>query len=217
MYPIKIIFRSILLAFTLMSAITAMAQSRFYLKPSIGVGASTSEFHHKADRVLSYQITAGVGYRIKNVRLESGIGLLKLGTWETFRGGYIWSFERTISTNYYHLVLPVRLVYDIPVSHKILVQPAIGSIFSYNLHQYWRYKGSAEANSGISAEIQLNVAYKIDKTVELFGGPVFQYMSVNGSAAKWHYRGGRAYNAMFNAGVNIHLPERSKAADGQTR
>jgi hypothetical protein len=220
MHPSDRLSCSLFLAAALFSSSLASAQSRFYLKPSAGVGFSNivSKYKdvdpdlNKTREVFSYHITAGISYRINKLRIESGVGIMKTGVKGIgYVSGIIEFYKAKYHDNFYYAAIPLRLGYDFYLAPKLSLRPAIGALFTYNMKGPLggRVRGWQPYN--IWGEVQVTANYQISKSVEVFGGPSFQHMASDMTRNPMYSRGVYPYNWTLNAGLNIYFPKKQVA------
>lgn len=225
--------KTIVFAAACMLAFTAKAQNGFYLSPSLSAGISnqassyisTNEngvpYERKPAAILNYSFRAGIGYRYKHWRLESGLtyvssgynqkGLIFGDDFDPVKGLITSNGYYKMRTNY--IGIPLSVGYAIPLSIRLSLVPAAGITATYLV------SGSSELNDGknvyrgpltsttldhfgrvsIWTQASLTMEYKVSDKIRLFGGPGIQYL--HGSTAK----GKGLYNVNFNLGVSIGL------------
>ncbi|RYD59549.1 MAG: hypothetical protein EOP56_01405 [Sphingobacteriales bacterium] len=182
MLPFQGIQRIYFLVIVLFSAVPAFAKSRFYLKPSVGIGASSIISNYKdADpdvnktrQVLSYQIIAGIGYRINKLQIESGIGIMKTGVRGVgYVSGIIEFSKINYHDNFYYAALPLRLGYEFNLTPKLSLQPAIGALFTYNMRGPLGGRIRSIPPHNVWGEVRVNANYQIGKLLTCLLGPPF--------------------------------------------
>lgn len=222
-----------LLAISMLSS-TVFAQNGFYLSPSAGAGIGSSflrytAFDNKgnattnsASSIFSYNFTAGIGYRYKNWRFESGLqyisngyllkGLVFGSDFDPSTGTV--QFYGTHKTRLNYIGIPLQLSYSIPLSRRLSLVPTAGIIASYALNGTYETQEGGMTRTGswtkqeldnygrisIWGQASLHLEYKINEKISLFGGPSFQYLFKSGNGI-----GQNPYNLHFNAGVKIGL------------
>ncbi|RYD59550.1 MAG: hypothetical protein EOP56_01410 [Sphingobacteriales bacterium] len=234
--------RNLLLAVFMLAGICAMAQSRLYLKPSVGIGFNNIRESNsgpitlkKSQPVIGYSKTLGIGYKKNKIGFETGIGYLKTGrtasniSLSTATSPSNISLEWRPSNHY--VTVPLRMTYQLDVTKKFSVVPAVGGSFSYNISATDRIKGQGATETiklpgsfhkggiktfGLFGEAQLNGSYRLNKNIDIFGGPSFQYMITDigkKSANTAPDYKANPYTWGINAGINLYLSEPTKSAD----
>lgn len=212
------------------------AQNGFYLAPSAGAGISNTQHHYTTydntgaatsthtSSIFSYNFRAGIGYRYKNWRFESGLqyisngylmndlvfgsGFDPTGTVQTY-GSY--------KTRLNHIGIPLQVSYNILLSRKLSLVPGAGFITTYTLGgTYETNEGGGMVRTGdwtkkalddygrisVWGQASLQLEYKINQKISLFGGPSLQYQFFKSSGGGI---GKNPYNLHFNLGVKISL------------
>lgn len=237
--------RNFLFAAIILGALNVSAQKNLYLKPSVGIGfsnvkAKTNNPLINTDEnksIFTYNATAGIGYKVKKWRIESGIAYARTGT-QIKDLLFVNSSNMGIDTGRViqssnHIIVPFRIAYQIELNKRLSLNPTIGAAVSFNYSGETRislnkaevkdYTSEVSSNAfwnthrpvTVFGEAQLNTTYKINKTIDVFGGPALQYM-LNSSMKKpevgvYHYNQ-YPYTLMLNAGINWHFIQ-EKAAD----
>ncbi len=190
----------LMLAFGLL-AHQASGRNGFYVSPSAGVGVSRLrlnyllpdgvKFDRRAENVLSYNATLGMGYNYKKWRLEMGLQYALTGYQVTCLSPGFPDNTRT-TTRYEHLNIPLRLGYNIGLNNRLSFVPYAGIVVGYNIgaRTITNYPPAPELEHGWSADefknsynrfylsgsLALRLEYMINHRISIFSGPSAQYM-----------------------------------------
>jgi hypothetical protein len=212
--------RNFLLLFCLLAAFSIAAQERLYLKPSTGIGFSGARTQ-QANTSFTKQTILGIGYQKNKWRAETGIGYQRA---TTLAGNPNFFDTAKMQKFYYSIVIPFRLSYQLRINNSnFSLNPALGVALSYNTHPGAGNKATDIIKVqtpftpfSMLGEAQLNGTYKLNKHVDLFGGPAFQYMLTpignHAGPSISEYRQ-QHYNWMVNAGINWYLPRNKTSID----
>lgn len=211
------------------------AQNGFYLAPLAGAGISNTQHRYTTydnagiatsthtSSIFSYNFRAGIGYRYKNWRFESGLQYMSNGYLMkdlVFGSGYDPATGTIQSYGSYrvrlnHIGIPLQVGYSIPLSRKLSLIPSVGFITTYT------FNGTYETNEGSSVrtgdwtkkslddygrisvwgQASLQLEYKVNQKISLFGGPSLQHQFFKDGGGLWK----NPYNLHFNLGVKIGL------------
>jgi len=137
-----ILMKKIILAVFCFSGFVSSAQNGFYLQPQIGFGTSYVDAHDNLKlgtyenegkgSVSVYNVELGVGYRLNQLEISSGIYFLRSGYYEHTLSGYMFVID-TKTTQYYNsIALPLMAGYRFWLGKRFSITPGFGYEISYN-------------------------------------------------------------------------------------
>ncbi len=220
-----------------MCALQAFAQQGFYVAPSVGVGMSNAshDFYKmvsgggqiKPSAVLNYNAQLSVGYGFGRWRVESGIQYATTGfiykglIMDTPPGDII---SGTEETRYYHLSVPLRVGYTLPLGSRRSLSPMAGALVSFNTgartivdfpvfresDTKWTSDNFKTQKQGTSVwgNVSLQAGFRLNGRVTVFAGPGLQYMLTNflkAPAASPYKASERPYFINMDIGARINL------------
>ncbi|MFA6059087.1 MAG: outer membrane beta-barrel protein [Taibaiella sp.] len=174
--------------------------------------------------LFSYNIQASIGYRYKNWRFQSGIQYLKSGyeikdlIFTQSPTPYTHAIVTSLGSykvGFGQLGIPIQVGYAIPLNKKLSFIPYAGlfAAFTFSGSSRYEYKGEKSKNSLSGAALAgygwftgwgkfgLQLEYKVNNKVSIFGGPSVQYELVTtGESMENSFS-----NFHFNLGLSISL------------
>lgn len=228
--------------------LNAWGQKGLYLKPSAGIGFGNVRENSNTTgypslqkvNVAALNVTAGIGYQVKKWRFESGIGYLRSGVRRDMYSSSVYSRNyplvdtTTSHTYFHHIIIPLRIAYQLRMNRKLSLYPTLGGAVSFNMGWTEKAKFSAYGSYDFKqtdmffpyplrpitllGEAQLNASYKVSKNIDIFGGPALQYM-INPMVKTTDPFGNPLkadqypYTIMINAGLNWYLPTHKVSVD----
>lgn len=205
------------LALACILSLQAQAQKGLYMVPAVGLGISntTTRTQHtpgyQASPLFTYQVQAGLGYRLNKWRFQSGLFFFRSG----YNPGDLMVINgynpdgTPVKTQRYNMVLlelgvPLQLGYTIPVTNRLHIMPAAGLMASYLFTGYskvkdgsgYHFSNRAMDNYGRFAlwgTLGAEFAYQLNSSLALTCGPALQYKVAGGNI--------NLYNAMLQVGL----------------
>jgi outer membrane protein with beta-barrel domain len=218
------------------SAVNTFAQNGFFLQPAVGLGFSNikeGDFPGKVnpEKVFAYSGEVGLGYHLKNIDLNTGIGYLRTGAMVpmTVTSSPASSYAYTFNSYhyFYHITVPVGIAYRFRLTEKLRIAPGASLALSYNLGE----KNNAIQNGDQSMLVKMpgdefdatykrlsvfgtakcHVEYSLKKNIDFIAGPSFCYMLTNmykvPAGAPYISRQNN-YALLLNAGVKYAFPRK---------
>ena len=185
-------------------SISASAQKRLYLKPSISTGISQvnnmDRFNAKDKFISVYGIGADLGYQLSRLRLQTGLRIMQTGEATDINIPYVpfrhtpgFSIERR--TRLTHVVIPVLVAYQVKLPGRFSLVPSVGGMISYNLAETTKSTNSQEpgvkyrdtelfgfdrsfapVTFTFFATAELGVVYQLTKNIKLHATPAYNQM-----------------------------------------
>jgi hypothetical protein len=173
--------------------------------------------------IVSKNVQLGIGYQYKNWRFQSGIHYFQSGYKMddlTHRAGFNPDITTLIHANTYKVTInqigiPLQVGYVIPLSKRLTLEPYVGILAAYTFSGNSRLSSSTQdVKSSLSGAALngygrftgwgyagLQLEYKVNNKISLFGGPSIHYKLV-GTGAQYEKN---FFNINCNIGVNIKL------------
>lgn len=201
----------------------ASAQNGFYLAPSFSAGLgqiSSANESSPQSGILSYEVSAGIGYQYKNWRFQSGLQYFKSGSRYKLSGVSDLNDPEGpafLQQSYTHIGIPLLLGYTFFPQKNFHLVPILGLTTSYNINLREKGRGIArtadyepfgEGYHRISfwGNMQLLAEYQVNNKITVFGGPALQYMLSNFNKMTGDRIASgsqRNYNINFELGVRM--------------
>lgn len=229
---LSIMKKALLALGTILSLATvSTAQSKLYIQPSVNFGVGSSQTSSNTNAVkpeikstLTYGAGLGIGYRLGDLRLETGLRYDISG----FRHNLIYSnisgpFEGEVTYKYHHISVPLSVGYEIKIGKRFSITPLVGVMASYNAGGSNKVSGVPfEAGGKMDSKFfgdmynrlsiwgtgSIRFNYQLSNKVSIFIAPTAQYMISNfqNTSSNSLFKSSlRNYNIGCAIGVSINL------------
>lgn len=219
----------IIVSLLLLANMPATAQTKFYFKPSAGVGTGNLSQRSQTINTTTYAKTPAtygglaLGYRVNRFDISAGVTYMRIGYKIT--NIMFADINNTVdsgSVTYYYnqLLLPVLVGYDMPLNNRFHFIPQTGIALWYTLNGRYELetmkthrKETIPANAvsnfgntmGVYSTTHLNISYDVSPKLAVSVAPSLYYMITTFNRSPLSNSSQRLYSITLDLGLTMNL------------